>query len=57
MIRLVRTRIGPVTDPSLGPGAHRPLTLDEVRGLAAAATPVEPGGGSGSSRHRHPAEG
>lgn len=57
VIRLVRTRIGPVTDPSLGPGAHRPLTLDEVRGLAAAATPVEPGGGSGSSRHRHPAEG
>ena len=52
VIRLVRTRIGPVTDPSLSPGAHRRLTLDEVRGLAAAATPVEPAGDSGSSEHR-----
>jgi 23S rRNA pseudouridine2605 synthase len=39
--RLVRTRIGPITDPSLGPGSYRPLTFDEVRSLAAAATPVE----------------
>ncbi len=41
VVRLVRTRIGPLSDPSLAPGAHRRLTLEEVRGLAAAATPVE----------------
>jgi len=39
--RLVRTRIGPLTDPSLTPGSYRPLTFDEVRGLAAAAVPSE----------------
>ena len=39
--RLVRTRIGPLTDPSLSPGSYRPLTFDEVRGLAAAAVPAE----------------
>jgi 23S rRNA pseudouridine2605 synthase len=39
--RLVRTRIGPLTDPSLTPGSYRPLTFDEVRGLAAAAVPAE----------------
>jgi len=38
--RLVRTRIGPLTDPSLPPGSYRPLTFDEVRGLAAAAVPA-----------------
>jgi 23S rRNA pseudouridine2605 synthase len=42
--RLVRTRIGPLTDPSLGPGSYRPLSIDEVRGLAAAAQPVTPDG-------------
>ena len=31
--RLVRTRIGPLSDPTLGPGAVRPLTLAEVRRL------------------------
>lgn len=31
--RLVRTRIGPVADPSLTPGAWRPLTPGEVRAL------------------------
>ncbi len=40
--RLVRTRIGPISDPGLAPGAYRSLGLDEVRALAAAATP---GGG------------
>ena len=35
--RLVRTRIGPLTDPKLAPGAHRPLTPAEVRSLYAAA--------------------
>jgi 23S rRNA pseudouridine2605 synthase len=31
--RLVRTRIGPVADRSLAPGAWRPLTPEEVRSL------------------------
>jgi 23S rRNA pseudouridine2605 synthase len=35
--RLVRTRIGPLADPKLAPGAHRPLTGAEVRSLYAAA--------------------
>jgi 23S rRNA pseudouridine2605 synthase len=47
VVRLVRTRIGPLADPSLGPGSYRPLSFDEVRGLAAAAVPVEPEGGPG----------
>ena len=33
VVRLVRVRIGPVTDRRLKPGAWRPLTLAEVRGL------------------------
>ena len=38
--RLVRTRIGPLTDTKLKPGEWRPLTHDEVMALArAAATP------------------
>ena len=45
VVRLVRTRIGPVADPSLGPGSYRPLTFDEVRSLSAAAEPVVAGGG------------
>ncbi|MFM7225294.1 MAG: pseudouridine synthase [Actinomycetota bacterium] len=35
--RLVRTRIGPLRDTRLRPGAWRPLTSDEVRALYAAA--------------------
>jgi 23S rRNA pseudouridine2605 synthase len=35
--RLVRTRIGPLTDPKLPPGECRPLTPAEVRSLYAAA--------------------
>jgi 23S rRNA pseudouridine2605 synthase len=35
--RLVRTRIGPLSDRSLAPGDWRPLTLDEVRALEQAA--------------------
>lgn len=31
--RLVRTRIGPLRDSDLAPGAWRPLTVDEVRAL------------------------
>jgi 23S rRNA pseudouridine2605 synthase len=33
VVRLVRVRIGPVTDRSLPPGSWRALTADEVRGL------------------------
>jgi len=36
--RLVRTAIGPLRDTRLPPGEWRPLTLDEVRSLYAAAT-------------------
>jgi 23S rRNA pseudouridine2605 synthase len=31
--RLVRTAIGPITDRSLRPGTHRPLTQGEIRSL------------------------
>ena len=44
VLRLVRTRIGPIADPSLGPGAFRPLSFDEVRSLASAAVAGGPGG-------------
>jgi len=33
VVRLVRTRIGPITDHTLAPGAWRPLAVDEVRAL------------------------
>jgi len=33
VVRLVRLRIGPVSDHALAPGEWRPLTSDEVRGL------------------------
>ena len=42
--RLVRTRIGPLADPSLSPGSWRPLTPTEVRNLAAAAVPKDEDG-------------
>ncbi|MDQ2728303.1 MAG: rRNA pseudouridine synthase [Actinomycetota bacterium] len=35
--RLVRTRFGPVADRSLPPGSWRPLTVEEIRALEAAA--------------------
>jgi 23S rRNA pseudouridine2605 synthase len=41
--RLVRLRIGPLSDRSLAPGTWRALTGDEVRSLAVAATEA-PGG-------------
>ena len=37
VVRLVRTRIGPLADRGLAPGDWRPLTVAEVRALAAAA--------------------
>jgi 23S rRNA pseudouridine2605 synthase len=50
--RLVRTRIGPVRDVGLPPGAWRYLDAAEVRSLAAAAGPG--GGGAGTARRRRP---
>jgi 23S rRNA pseudouridine2605 synthase len=37
VVRLVRTRIGPLADPDLPPGEWRELTPDEVRALETAA--------------------
>ena len=37
VVRLVRTRIGPLTDRTLAPGVWRALTQDEVRSLERAA--------------------
>ena len=37
VVRLVRTRIGPLADRSLKPGAWRPLTTDEIRALETAS--------------------
>jgi 23S rRNA pseudouridine2605 synthase len=52
VIRLVRTRIGPVADRSLAPGAWRLLELEEVRQLVAAARVRKP---SRASRNAPPA--
>ena len=45
--RLVRTRIGPISDPGLRPGAWRLLGPTEVRRLAEAAVPDPPRTGEG----------
>jgi 23S rRNA pseudouridine2605 synthase len=37
VLHLTRTAIGPLRDPNLSPGTSRPLTVDEVRALYAAA--------------------
>jgi len=42
--RLVRTRIGPIADSSLGPGSWRLLSPAEVRSLAVAAQTGQPTG-------------
>ncbi len=42
VIRLVRTRIGPISDRRLRPGQWRELDSDEVRELARSATPRPP---------------
>ena len=39
VVRLVRTRIGPLADRRLKPGEWRPLTTDEVRALEKAVAP------------------
>ena len=56
VIRLVRTRIGPITDRKLKPGEWRELTPDEVRELAVATAHAadtvsgpRPGHGSGTA--------
>jgi len=41
VVRLVRTRIGPLSDTTLAPGAWRRLSIDEVRALSAAAIPTK----------------
>jgi 23S rRNA pseudouridine2605 synthase len=48
VLRLVRTRIGPLRDPALAPGTWRTLTAKEVRKLYAASTNIE--GDEGPSR-------
>ena len=48
--RLVRTRIGPVADPGLRPGAWRPLTQAEVQALYRAATVGAPGAAARRAR-------
>ncbi len=54
VVRLVRTRIGPIADSSLRPGSFRMLAIEEVRALLAAtgpsAQPTGPGpAGAGSA--------
>ena len=46
VVRLIRTRIGPLADRSLAPGAWRELTGDEVRSLQRAV--AGPGSGAGT---------
>ncbi len=46
--RLVRTRLGPLTDDRLPPGECRALTAGEVRALREAASRAEKGGGIGT---------
>jgi len=52
VVRLVRTRIGPVADRQLRPGAWRMLTPSEVRGLATAAAATSGGVPSETSARR-----
>lgn len=47
VVRLVRTRIGPLSDRRLAPGAWRDLTLAELRSLERAVTDPTSGSGSG----------
>ena len=39
VVRLVRTRIGPITDTTLAPGEWRALSAEEVRAVAASVAP------------------
>lgn len=50
VIRLIRTRIGPISDRRLAPGAWRPLTTAELRSLEAAlASPTDLGAYPGTA--------
>lgn len=49
VVRLVRTRIGPLTDRRLAPGEWRELAVEEVRALARAGT-GRPSPGTASAR-------
>jgi 23S rRNA pseudouridine2605 synthase len=42
VVRLVRTRLGPIRDQALAPGAWRTLSADEVRALEVAAAGAAP---------------
>ena len=42
VVRLVRTRVGPIAERRLKPGEWRPLTQAEVRALAQAAAAPGP---------------
>ena len=42
VVRLVRTRIGPLRDTELAPGEWRELTQDEVRALERAVGDADP---------------
>jgi 23S rRNA pseudouridine2605 synthase len=48
--RLVRTRIGPISDPSLSPGSWRHLTVAEIRALESASSGRRDAGRAGRSR-------
>ena len=50
--RLVRTRIGPLSDRSLQPGNWRELTTDEWRELTEAVSDATPRGGAGTIGRR-----
>ena len=39
--RLIRTRIGPITDRKLAPGTWRTLTIEEIRNLERAIADTE----------------
>jgi len=54
--RLVRTRIGPLSDRQLQPGQYRPLTDDEVRRLAIATSEQRAGTLPRRERRRREAE-
>jgi 23S rRNA pseudouridine2605 synthase len=58
VLRLVRTRIGPVADRSLAPGEWRALTRSEVRSLyAAVGEQTARTGGDGSGKGQGTAAG
>ncbi|HEX6569715.1 MAG TPA: pseudouridine synthase, partial [Acidimicrobiales bacterium] len=55
--RLVRVRIGPLSDRRLAPGEWRPLTQAEVRSLERAAAEPSPGAGGGARGGARPPTG